>query len=147
MNPNLITNVLDIQDMDASEYNEVSVFTENLPVIRSSEEQSEEDQRRVDFDYVRSNQFEIIEASKKALDGALRLAISSENARSYEVVGNLLKTLSDINNQLLTAHESKEKLNKDSEESQQGSVVNNTQNNILFQGTTAELLQSLKDGF
>jgi hypothetical protein len=61
------------------------------------------------------------------------------------VVGTLMKSLADINQQLLAAHELKEKIkSKTQKEESPTQTVNNTQNNIIFQGTTADLLKQLK---
>lgn len=142
MDPKAITEVLDITDI--VDYEVKTVSTGNLPAVQ--EEQTEEEMKEVDFDYVRSNQFEIIEAGKEALNGALELAKSAENPRAYEVVGTLMKSLADINQQLLAAHEIKRKL-KETKAAETPTVqqVNNTQNNIIFQGTTADLLKKLKE--
>lgn len=140
MDPKAITEVLDITDI--VDYEVKTVSTGNLPAVQ--EEQTEEEMKEVDFDYVRSNQFEIIEAGKEALNGALELAKSAENPRAYEVVGTLMKSLADINQQLLAAHELKEKIkSKTQKEETPAQTVNNTQNNIIFQGTTADLLKQL----
>ncbi len=139
MDPNKITQALDISDV--VDYQVRTVATGNLPVV--SAEPTAEEIKEADFAYVRSNQFEIIEAGKDALNGALELAKSAENPRAYEVVGTLMKSLADINKQLLEVHELKEKLDgKKTEESAQ--TVNNTQNNIIFQGTTTDLLRQIR---
>ncbi len=141
MDPNKITQALDISDV--VDYQVRTVATGNLPVV--SAEPTAEEIKEADFAYVRSNQFEIIEAGKDALNGALELAKSAENPRAYEVVGTLMKSLADINKQLLEVHELKAKFEKNVDESQQSKTVNNTQNNIIFQGTTADLLKQLRN--
>lgn len=139
MDPNKITQALDISDV--VEYQVRTVATGNLPVV--SAEPTAEEIKEADFTYVRSNQFEIIEAGKDALNGALEVAKSAENPRAFEVVATLMKSLADINKQLLEVHELKEKLDsKKTEESVQ--TVNNTQNNIIFQGTTTDLLRQIR---
>ena len=142
MNPKAITEVLDIADI--VDYKIKTVSTINLPAVQE-QEQTEDEMKEVDFDYVRSNQFEIIEAGKEALNGALELAKSAENPRAYEVVGTLMKSLSDINQQLLAAHELKEKIKSNTQKEESSTqTVNNTQNNIIFQGTTADLLKQIR---
>lgn len=142
MNPKAITEVLDIADIVDYEVKTVSMG--NLPAVQE-QEQTEDEMKEVDFDYVRSNQFEIIEAGKEALNGALELAKSAENPRAYEVVGALMKSLSDINQQLLAAHELKEKIKSNTQKEESSTqTVNNTQNNIIFQGTTADLLKQIR---
>lgn len=139
MDPNKITQALDISDV--VDYQVRTVETGNLPVV--SAEPTAEEIKEADFSYVRSNQFEIIEAGKDALNGALEVAKSAENPRAFEVVATLMKSLADINKQLLEVHELKEKLDsKKTEESVQ--TVNNTQNNIIFQGTTTDLLRQIR---
>ena len=139
MDPNKITQALDISDV--VDYQVRTVATGNLPVVSS--EPTAEEIKEADFTYVRSNQFEIIEAGKDALNGALEVAKSAENPRAFEVVATLMKSLADINKQLLEVHELKEKLDsKKTEESVQ--TVNNTQNNIIFQGTTTDLLRQIR---
>lgn len=139
MDPNKITQALDISDV--VDYQVRTVETGNLPVV--SAEPTPEEIKEADFTYVRSNQFEIIEAGKDALNGALEVAKSAENPRAFEVVATLMKSLADINKQLLEVHELKEKLgSKKTEEPVQ--TVNNTQNNIIFQGTTTDLLRQIR---
>lgn len=139
MDPNKITQALDISDV--VDYQVRTVATGNLPVV--SAEPTAEEIKEADFTYVRSNQFEIIEAGKDALNGALEVAKSAENPRAFEVVATLMKSLADINKQLLEVHELKEKLDsKKTEEPVQ--TVNNTQNNIIFQGTTTDLLRQIR---
>ena len=139
MDPNKITQALDISDV--VDYQVRTVATGNLPVV--SAEPTAEEIKEADFSYVRSNQFEIIEAGKDALNGALEVAKSAENPRAFEVVATLMKSLADINKQLLEVHELKEKLDsKKTEEPVQ--TVNNTQNNIIFQGTTTDLLRQIR---
>lgn len=139
MDPKAITQALDISDV--VDYELTTVTTGNHPIV--AEEESENAVEEIDFDYVRSNQFEIIEAGKEALNGALELAKMSENARSYEVVGTLMKSLADINKQLLEVHELKKKIKTEKSKEESAQTVNNTQNNIIFQGSTADLLKQL----
>lgn len=139
MDPKAITQALDISDV--VDYELTTVTTGNHPIV--TEEESENAVEEIDFDYVRSNQFEIIEAGKEALNGALELAKMSENARSYEVVGTLMKSLADINKQLLEVHELKKKIKTEKSKEESTQTVNNTQNNIIFQGTTTDLLRQI----
>jgi hypothetical protein len=71
---------------------------------------------------------------------ALEIAKSSEHPRAFEVVGNLMNQLADINEQLLRIHERKQKLDspKDNKDSK-GETNNVTNNNAIFVGSTSEL--------
>lgn len=88
-----------------STYEVLSVDLDSKIVPVKSEEPEEDD-----FDFVRENYYDMIQQGSVALAGALRVASESENPRAYEVVGGLLKQLSDVNKQLLNISEDKEKV-------------------------------------
>ena len=54
-----------------------------------------------DYEYTRGNLKEIIEKGSKALDGILELAKESDHPRAYEVVGQIIKNVADVNRQLI----------------------------------------------
>jgi len=115
------------------------------PAIVPTEEDQPENK---DYDYARVNLYSIIEKGKDALDGALRVAEQSEHPRAYEVVGTLLKNLSDVNKQLLT-------LGKDREEVKavrKGNIGVNgaatqvtTNNTAVFVGSGADINKLIAD--
>jgi hypothetical protein len=96
-----------------------------------------------DANHVRSNMYSLLQQGQDALIYALELAKQSDSPRAFEVVGTLMKNLSDMNLQLLDTHEKKQKLSgKKTDE--QPKVVNNS---IVFQGSTKELhnmIQAMK---
>lgn len=93
----------------------------------------EKQQLENDYNYARQNLYQVIEAGGGALDELVHLAKASENARAYEVVGQLIKTLSDANKDLLEIQNKVKKLRGEDS-------TNNTKiNNALFVGSTAEL--------
>lgn len=146
LDPSKLANALDISDV--VDYEVTKVKLGNVPAIKNEdpiESSEDEESLNADFDYVRGNQFQIIEAGKDALNKALEFATQSENARSYEVVGAMLKNLADVNKQLLEMHELKQKIKTKKEVgTENAQTVNNTQNNIVFQGSTVELLKQLR---
>jgi hypothetical protein len=79
-----------------------------------------------------------IEKSKEALDCALELAQETENARAYEVVGQLVKQTVDSAEKIIDIH----KKLKDIETERKGPT--SVTNNAVFVGTTAEALKLLK---
>ena len=99
------------------------------------------DDIKKDYDYTRGNLYSIIEKGQEALNGVLELAQESEQPRAYEVVGQLIKSVSDATDKLMDL----QKKLKDVEEDK---VVKgpSTVNNALFVGSTAELAKMLKDG-
>jgi hypothetical protein len=72
-----------------------------------------------------------------ALMGALEVAKASEHPRAFEVVGNLMKQLADVNQQLLDLHKQKQQLENASEGGSGKKGVTN--NNAIFVGSTTEL--------
>ena len=63
-----------------------------------------------DYDHARENLRRLLVDGQAALQTALSVAQSSEHPRAIEVVGNLMKQLADINEQLLALSERKQKL-------------------------------------
>jgi len=75
---------------------------------------------------------------------ALEVAKASEHPRAFEVVGNLMKQLSDVNAQLLDLHEKKQKLDLPAAKKEEASKQV-TNNNAIFVGSTAELNKMLQN--
>lgn len=106
--------------------------------------QGDTDKELVDADanHVRSNMYSLLQQGQDALLYAIELAKQSDSPRAFEVVGTLMKNLSDMNLQLLDTHEKKQKLaGKRTEEQNPQKVVNNS---IVFQGSTKELHQMIQ---
>ena len=91
-----------------------------------------------DYEYTRGNLYSIIEKGQEAIDGILELAQETETARSYEVAGQLIKSVSDATDKLMDL----QKKLKDVEE--ETSKTTNVTNNALFVGSTAELAKMIK---
>lgn len=95
-----------------------------------------------DFDTTRSNLHSLLTQGQDALFHALEVAKQSEHPRAFEVVGGLMKHLSDINTQLLDLHKKKQSIEAPTKEERKGGV---TQNNAIFVGSTSELSKMLND--
>ena len=96
-----------------------------------------------DFDYIRGNLKAIIESGTKALNRMIAVASESQHPRAYEVVATLIKSMAEVNKDLLKAHKDRIDINNES-----GSTINktsNVQNNTIFVGSTSELAKMLKD--
>ena len=100
---------------------------------------SDENDLDNDYKYARENMYNIIERGQDAIDELLQDARDSGNARMYEVVGQLIKTVGEQNKDLVNLH----KQVKDITNEQKSSPNNVT--NALFVGSTAELQKMLKD--
>ena len=110
------------------------VITADGEVINASTNKIEDD-----YDHARSNLRDLLINGQTALQTALSVAQQSEHPRAIEVVGNLMKQLADINQQLLDLHQQKQKLDGPKE----GSKKEVTNNNAIFVGSTAELSKML----
>ena len=81
----------------------------------------------------------MIEKGQEAVNGILELAQETEQARAYEVAGQLIKSVADATDKLLDLQK---KLKDVEEESQSKGPTNVT--NALFVGSTADLAKLLK---
>ena len=104
---------------------------ETLPAIIDQTETS--DDLEIDYKEARNNLKDVIGKGKEALENLLTMAKDLDSPRAYEVVGQLIKTISDVNKDLLDIH----KRNKDirGEAAGPSTVVNNA----VFIGSTADL--------
>ena len=80
------------------------VITAEGQVINASTNKIEDD-----YDHARNNLRLLLLDGQAALQTALAVAQQSEHPRAIEVVGNLMKQLADINQQLLDLHQQKQK--------------------------------------
>jgi len=96
-----------------------------------------------DYEYARSNFYNVIESGTEALEQMLDVAKASEHPRAYEVVSTIMKTLVDANKDLVKM--STDKIKAESEIDGGEVPKGLTTNNNLFVGSTNELQQLLKD--
>lgn len=104
------------------------------------EVKSSEDDIKKDYEYTRGNLYSIIEKGQEALDNALELAVDGGQPRAYEVVGQLIKNVSDATDKLLDLQKKLKEI--ESEKISKGPT--SVTNNALFIGSTAELSKFLK---
>jgi hypothetical protein len=92
-----------------------------------------------DYKYQRDNFYNLVEKGSQAIDGILELAKESEHPRTYEVAGQLIKSVAEVAEKLGDLQEKMRKLKE---------VPNNAPKNVtnaLFVGSTMELQKMLKD--
>jgi hypothetical protein len=92
---------------------------------------SKEEVLEADFNSARTNMKELINNGMDALDGIMKVASASDSPRAYEVAALLLKTLSDMNKDLMVVHEKSENIQKEK--------VTNITNNSIYVGSTTDL--------
>jgi hypothetical protein len=85
-----------------------------------------------DYEQVQTNLKELIGSGNVALESALKVATESDSPRAFEVVAILLKTMADLNNNMLDVH----KKAKDTTSSK--TEIKQT-NNSVFVGSTKDL--------
>lgn len=92
-----------------------------------------------DIEYARENLYHLAERGRDALDGILDLANQSQHPRAYEVVGQLIKTLTDTNEKIVDLQaKAKDILSDPKGKGGPDKVTNN-----LFVGTNADLTKLL----
>lgn len=98
------------------------------------------DDIKKDYEYTRGNLYSIIEKGQEAINNVLELAQETDAPRAYEVVGQLIKNVSDATDKLIDLQK---KIKDLDEVKQQKGPTNVT--NALFVGSTAELSKMLKN--
>ena len=125
-------NLSDVFDMEPMEKK-----TDIIPAAEQQLAIAQEFREKIDNDYdvSRGNLKELLMKGQEALNHALEVAKQSEHPRAFEVVGNLVKQLADVNQQLMDLHQQRKKL----DEPNKGEQAKVTNNNAIFVGSTAEL--------
>lgn len=100
-----------------------------------------EDSGDSDYEFVRENIKELIAKSSMALDDLLDLAKQSGQPRTYEVLTQLLKTVSEQNKDLIDIEAKIKGKKKDDDDNGSMKI-----DKALFVGSTADLLKQLKAG-
>lgn len=122
----------DVLDVEPTE-----LVTKPVAVVTKQETVEEDD----DYEYARNNLKGLIENGKEVMQNIIYVAKESESPRSYEVVGQLIKTLAETNKDLLElAKKSKELKTKKEDTPSGGTQIQNA----LFVGSTAELQKLIK---
>ena len=112
---------------------EILAISEN---ISQDKEMDQED----DYQLARQTMRKLLMKSESTLDDLLELSKNSEHPRTYEVAGQFMKTMSDVSKDLLLLQKQVKDLKKDDPIK----IVN--QNNMVFNGSTADIFKMLKNG-
>ena len=124
--------------------NEVLNITAEVMPVKVAEEKKEivmptDKDPDTDFEVGRENLYKLLDKGNEAIDGILALAKEGEHPRAYEVAGQLIKTVSEVSQNLLDLQEKLKKI-KDVPNTGPKSVTN-----ALFVGSTTELTRLLKN--
>ena len=119
----------------AEEPNELEVIQKETKDLVVPEDKDPD----IDFETGRKNLYNLIDKGNEAIDGILNLAKECEHPRAYEVAGQLIKTVSEVSQNLLDLQDKLKKVKE---------VPNTAPKNVtnaLFVGSTTELQKMLKE--
>lgn len=88
-----------------------------------------------DYEYSRATYYELIDKGRESLDLMIEVARESEHPRAFEVLSNMIKNISDVNDKLMELN----KKNKDITQTQKNSEQRSLTQNNMFVGSTADL--------
>lgn len=97
-----------------------------------------------DYEAARKNLVDLIEKGKDALDSAMAIAESSEHPRAFEVVGNLIQQMADLNEQLLRLTKQRQEIIEQRKSKNGGNTTINSKNTV-FVGTPKDLNKMLRE--
>ena len=117
---------------------------ENVPTAEVQTVEAElverEKDLQSDYEASRKNFYELVARGKEAIEGIMIVAQETEQPRAYEVAGQLIKTVTETNQQFMDLQKKVEEIkNMDKK------LGNTNIENALFVGSTAELQKLLKD--
>lgn len=127
MNKKKLNEVLDIEDS-----------VQSVQQIVQPPEGNDDEQIDKDYEYTRTNLYNIIERGTEALEEVLEVAKQSQQPRAFEVVSTLVKTISDANKDLLELKNKQKAL-----KGEKAKAKNVT--NALFVGSTADFQKMIED--
>lgn len=132
-------------DKKLSELFDVDPIATNVEVVSSTEVMpvKPEDVVETDTEYARRNIRDLIDKGSVAVDNLLQVSKESEHPRAYEVVAGLMKTMADLNKDLLELQKRKKDLQPQLDSaSNRGNI---TVEKAVFVGSTAELLKQIRE--
>jgi hypothetical protein len=92
---------------------------------------------RSDYHYSRETYYDLIEKGRESLDLMIEVARESEHPRAFEVLSNMIKNISDVNDKLMDLNKKNKEISQTKEE--QKTITNNN----VFIGSTTDLQRLL----
>jgi len=137
--------------MSKSKEELLDALSENIPVVKTSEElvvptkelpsdESLKSDAEEDFELVRNHIKGLIDTSNGAISMMTTVADEAEHPRAFEVLGTLMKQSADMGEQLLDLQKKRKELLKDKDDQ---ASRNTTNNNLIM--TTTDLQKMLKN--
>ena len=103
--------------------------------------EKEDEKLDKDFEEARNLLKRSAEYAEEAAQGILNVATNSDNPRAYEVAGQIIKTMGEQAKDMMEVQEKKHRIEKNSDTPK---TISKTTNNLVFTGTTSELMKQLK---
>lgn len=92
-----------------------------------------------DIEFARRNYYDILVKGSEAMEEMIEVARATEHPRAYEVFSTMMKTMADVNGNLVDLH----KKHKDIKRKDEPAKIAGTTNNNVFVGSTADLQKML----
>ena len=112
-------------------------------VVKSDEETSKPNDE-TDYKFAQANIKSLLEKGDGLLENAISVAQQADAPRAFEVAGNILKTLAELNKNLLDIHEKKNKIQGVVADKKGKTVESTTNNSMVFVGNTSEVQKQAK---
>jgi hypothetical protein len=125
-----LNDIFNINPMDEIENANLPSIPENLNATKAMDQED-------DYQLARQTMRKLLLKGEDTLEELISLSKNSEHPRSYEVTGQFIKTLSDVSKDLLGLQKQVKELQADDP------VQIGTQNNVVFAGSTSELMKLL----
>ena len=109
------------------------------PEVEIIESETREKDLEIDYEKTRTKYYELLDKGTEALEGMLEVAKQTDEARAYEVVGQLLKNTSEVNREIVDLQKRMEEIKNIDKRVRPSNVTN-----ALFVGSTADLQKMLK---
>ena len=124
--------------IDQLEFRSENEVLEVSPEVIEIDGNREED-LKLDYEKTRQTYYELLDKGTEALEGMLEVAKQTDEARAYEVVGQLLKNTSEVNREIIDLQKRMEEIKNIDKRVRPSNVTN-----ALFVGSTADLQKMLK---
>jgi hypothetical protein len=126
-------NLSEIFDIEPLETKSTAVVAQTTEIVVGDEVET-------DAALARKNIKSLLDKGNGAIDNLLLVAQESEHPRAYEVAANFIKTLADLNKDLLDVQKKKSDLRPQQTTNQSINVEK-----AVFVGSTAELLKQIRE--
>lgn len=98
-----------------------------------------------DYNKARNSLRNLLDKGDHVVDNMIQIAVQTESARGFEVAGNLIKAMADVAKDLVAMHKQVSDIRKKTDDTPKTpQVVNNTQQNVVLQGSTSDLFEMIK---